>query len=286
MNILSTQRKYFLRTRPASLSSADVRELVKRYGFYSCEGDEIFRERNEYSNPQGYGIHALEPNVYALYNRKLIVYDRLTGLCWQRGGSPCEFNWYQADSYTMKLRDEVFGGLSQWRLPTLEEAMSLVESSGQNIDTNHPQWTALHINPIFEANQRWIWTIDSYYKKAWKVNFAVGACDLTDIKENGGFVRAVCSNTVEEDKLQKIEPKDLEKIVTPTSTKLHGPSASLCDFCKGTGKQSCQMCGSSGSVTRYFSGVYQTTTMTTPCPKCGGSGFVSCHRCHGAGRAS
>lgn len=211
----------------------------------------------------------------------------MTGLCWQRSGSTHELSLFEAGGYTTDLSKAEYGGLRHWRLPYLAEAMSLVEHSGQTYDHDHPQWSALHINPVFDVTQRWIWTENTtlkWYKEAWSVNFAQGDCDPID-KTSPCFVRAVTYDTPSEDQLEEISQADLERSIKPATTAIFDFSAGKCDFCKGTGKQPCQVCGSSGSITSSYPSAYQTITTTTPCPNCSGSGFVSCPRCHGSGQA-
>jgi len=78
-----------------------------------------------------------------------------------------------------------YGGYRAWRLPTVEEAMSLVDQEKKNEE--------LHIHPAFNPTQRWIWTIDkrddSYI---WVVNFTNGRC-YNDQYYTNYFVRSVRS---------------------------------------------------------------------------------------------
>ena len=276
MNVNRVTRKYFLQCGELEKSITDLKELIRKYGFYS---------RN--SNPEGKGIHASSVNAFALYHNKKIVYDRLTGLCWQRSGSTHELSWNEAFIYAVDLSQAEYGGLRGWFLPSLAEALSLVEPSGQNYNREYPHLVPLHINPIFDATQRWIWTQNTtlkWIKEAWYVQFAQGDCEPMD-KTSPCYVRAVTSDAPSEDKLEEISQVDLEGSIKPATTSIFDFSAGKCDFCKGTGKQSCQMCGSSGSITRSYPSAYQTITMTISCPNCSGSGFVSCSRCHGSGQA-
>lgn len=62
---------------------------------------------------------------------------------------------------------------TEWRLPTLEEAMSLMEPV-RNED-------GLFINPVFSDKQRWIWTADQHgVSSAWVVYFGGGGCGHPD----------------------------------------------------------------------------------------------------------
>ena len=57
-------------------------------------------------------------------------------------------------SYIDDINRQDFGGFSDWRLPTLKEAMSLMEPAGNQ--------NGLHISSIFDPVQDEIWTHDIY----------------------------------------------------------------------------------------------------------------------------
>jgi serine/threonine-protein kinase len=103
---------------------------------------------------------------------------------WQQSGSRDSINYADAKKYIRDLNQQRFAGHNDWRLPTLEEAMSLMEP------TKHGE---LYLDPIFDRTQRWIWTADKESAgRAWDVNFYVGLCGHYDF---GGYddVRAVRS---------------------------------------------------------------------------------------------
>lgn len=54
------------------------------------------------------------------------VLDRETGLVWERQPSPAPHTWTWADS---QCRDAAIGGRRGWRLPRLEELLSLMDPS-------------------------------------------------------------------------------------------------------------------------------------------------------------
>jgi hypothetical protein len=66
------------------------------------------------------------------------------------------------------LRNRGYADYNDWRLPTLDEAVSLLEMSKKNGD--------LYVHPLFDKMQRWIWTGDSYVTddSAWGVYFTYG----------------------------------------------------------------------------------------------------------------
>ncbi|MCK6559438.1 DUF1566 domain-containing protein [candidate division KSB1 bacterium] len=136
-------------------------------------------------NPEGKGI----VHQYQLQNDSLVVYDGATKLdtklYWQRSGSKETMTHDQASAYVDSLNHIKFAGYNDWRLPTLEEAMSLMEPERKNGD--------LYIDPIFDATQKWIWTSSKQAAGvAWLVNFNHGNCDTNDVNRYN-YVRAVRS---------------------------------------------------------------------------------------------
>ena len=114
---------------------------------------------------------------------KSAVIDYTTGLMWQKSGSPSERNYAEAALYINVLNCQRLAGYGDWRLPTLEEAMSLMEPGRKS--------NGLYIDLIFDVKQSWIWTADRIVSSgAWAVNFYGGYCFDYDINFNY-CVRAV-----------------------------------------------------------------------------------------------
>ncbi|MGH7450215.1 MAG: DUF1566 domain-containing protein [bacterium] len=112
------------------------------------------------------------------------MFDGATGLTWQKGGSGIFINFDQALAYIAQLNATNYGGYNDWRLPILQEAMSLMEPK------KHGE---LYLDPIFDRTQKVIWTVDKESAgRAWFVNFIIGSCDLVDV-DSGRNVRAVRS---------------------------------------------------------------------------------------------
>ncbi len=95
-----------------------------------------------------------------------------------------------AKKWVPELNKQGYAGFSDWRLPTLEEAVSLLESS--NEDGN------LFIGSDFDKSQGSIWTCDSnamdahlILNKAWSVNFKHGLVIWSDIIIDWKKVRPV-----------------------------------------------------------------------------------------------
>jgi len=111
------------------------------------------------------------------------VSDRVTGLTWQRAGSDYPVTWHEANGYIQKLNRKRFAGRTGWRLPTVNELMSLL--------TEVPRARDLCIEPIFDQNVRWLWSSDRCsFVSAWYVSVDMGYISWQDFSCYY-FVRAV-----------------------------------------------------------------------------------------------
>jgi hypothetical protein len=116
-----------------------------------------------------------------------LVNDYATGLTWQQSGSTETMIHTKAQQYIRNLNKQKLAGYNDWRLPTLEEAMSLMEPTQKNGN--------FYIDPLFDKTQRWIWTADkSSAGVAWGVDFGKGNCSTSLVDVDYGYhVRAVRS---------------------------------------------------------------------------------------------
>ncbi len=146
---------------------------------------QMLRDKNffdGYKNKSGKGIQHHYESVER-YGAKLVL-DHATGLTWQQGGSKNDMPFNDAASHIRQLNAKNYGGYKDWRLPTLEEAMSLMEPK------KHGE---LYLDPMFDRTQWWIWTADiESAGRAWSVLFLYGGCDLLDF-DSDSVVRAVRS---------------------------------------------------------------------------------------------
>lgn len=136
-------------------------------------------------NPQGAGIQHHYKQI-----RNNVIEDQTTGLMWQRGGSENMLTLKTAQDYIKELDQNNFAGFGDWRLPTLNEAMGLIESK-RNKD-------GLYVDLIFDQKPFCLWTDDTFktdgQTRAWFVNFVIGGCFELDITSSC-CVRAVRSRS-------------------------------------------------------------------------------------------
>ena len=126
-------------------------------------------------------------------NEDNVVIDHATGLMWCQSGSEKDMVWNEARQWVKDLNSRGYAGYSDWRLPTVEEAASLLELNRTGGD--------LYIDTVFDTRQSGIWTGDendsaSYLEGVWNVRFkgAYGAGNVSWCYENASnYVRPVRS---------------------------------------------------------------------------------------------
>ncbi|MCP4252954.1 MAG: DUF1566 domain-containing protein, partial [Candidatus Scalindua sp.] len=167
----------FRSTPKEEFSKESVSVMLKQHNFFCTKS--WLLGTGKYANPNGGGFD----NKFEKQNNGQIVCDYASGLTWQQSGSDESMTYKEATAYITKLNGDQFAGRNDWRLPTLEEAMSLMESEKKNGD--------LYIDPIFDKRKQWIWTSDQASASvAWVVNFVDGNCFGSTFDGND-FVRAV-----------------------------------------------------------------------------------------------
>jgi uncharacterized protein YjbI with pentapeptide repeats len=137
---------------------------------------------------RGFNGHSTINHDYNLKAIKgdVVVVDNATGLMWHQNSSDEYMKWNKAKECVEDLNSRGYAGYHDWRLPTVEEAFSLVESSKRN---------GLYIDPVFSRKQVWIWTGNrkAGSESAWGVHFDFGGVYGGDVVYDGGYVRPVRS---------------------------------------------------------------------------------------------
>ena len=157
--------KRILPHETAEMSEEDVAALVHRFHFAEQE-----------RNPQGSFVKVLVDN-----NDDLTVSDRVTGLMWQRGGIDI------MSHRSMRREVEVvnnagLAGFSDWRLPSLAEALSLLELKQSA--------SGLYVHDCFSDEQPFIFVNATRRPGGqWFVDFRQGRAFWSSGTIPGGFGR-------------------------------------------------------------------------------------------------
>ena len=115
-----------------------------------------------------------------------IIRDNVSGLMWQKATAPGTYTWDEAKTY---CAGRSLGGYSDWRLPTIKELTTLVDS---NIPYPGPTINTVYF-PDTVASYYWSSTTDADYSSyAWYVYFSYGGIGSYS-KSYLYYVRAVRS---------------------------------------------------------------------------------------------
>lgn len=149
----------------AVLVDEEVETIIKKWDFFDFE-------RNE----KGSFINGLVDS-----GDGLTVIDERTGLQWQSGGIDiCSIR--TMNKKIEEISKSGFAGYNDWRLPTLEEAMSLMDSS--------INFKGVHLNPCFSIDQPFVFVAAQRKPGGyWFVDYKHGRAFWSSGTIPGGFGR-------------------------------------------------------------------------------------------------
>lgn len=128
-------------------------------------------------------LHYFEKNIELA--KIGVVIDKTTNLIWQQSGSESPLQWEQAKQYITTLNQQRFGDYENWRLPTINELLSLLNPPPPGEDFCFQS----HMSSV----QKWIWSCDTRSKRAaWFVDVEMCFVSSSDILDCY-YVKAVCS---------------------------------------------------------------------------------------------
>jgi serine/threonine-protein kinase len=135
-----------LRTEPVDVRASRARPVFRV--------NELFRPR--------------QPVCNRLEDHGDTLLDRATGLVWQAQPGPWPLSLADAHAAVDQLNRQAFGGWSDWRLPTVNELLSLLPDA----DRPAPQG----LGPA-----KWVWSCDRHgHHESWYVNMDLGFAGVQD----------------------------------------------------------------------------------------------------------
>jgi TPR repeat protein len=125
-----------------------------------------------------------------------LIFDRATKLVWLRQANLVKMNLKKAEDWIASLSAAGYGGIGSWRLPTVEEAASLLKKNPAN--------EKAFLDAVFGVDIRSIWTGDGLTEsRSWIIDFRNGLIDYaknksrlpalmvsSDFEDNGDAPRA------------------------------------------------------------------------------------------------
>lgn len=151
------------------IQEEEVAQLIRKWNFYDTE-----------HNPEGRFDNCLVSGK----NEETVV-DLRTGLMWQRDG--LDINSIRKIQRSLsELNDQGLHGYNDWRLPTIEEAMSLMETAEND--------KGVHLHPCFSKKQPFIFVAAQRKPGGyWFVDYKQGRAFWSSGTIPGGFARLVRS---------------------------------------------------------------------------------------------
>ena len=155
----------------AVLTDEQVAEIIKKWNFFDSQ-----------LNPEGsFLTHFCDSGSHTLV-------DQHSGLMWQRGGLDISSH-RTMNKNIAELNKKGFRGHHDWRLPTLEEAMSLMESAMND--------KGIYLNPNFSREQPFIFVAAQRAPGGyWFVDYKQGRAFWSSGTIPGGFGR-LCRSVTE-----------------------------------------------------------------------------------------
>lgn len=163
--------------RPASTKPVTLRSQPMKVNPQNAHRvfpiDELWR-------PLNYLQNRFKPDLVAA-----TITDHTTGMIWQQSGSDYPLNWQQAHMYIHQMNRDRYGRRTTWRLPTVDELISLL--------TETPHGEEYCIEPVFDLQQKSLWSADRRsFTAAWYVSVDMGFVSWQDFSAFN-YVRGVSS---------------------------------------------------------------------------------------------
>jgi serine/threonine protein kinase len=180
------QFPHVLRFEPCKrLSKEEVIKMIKEKGFFDSNWNRDGEFKNQFelkSFPGGQ-----------------VVIATTVGLMWHPGGTPGYMGLARAGKWLEELNNSSYAGFSDWRIPTLEEAASLLRQRQDN--------ASFYTGAYFSLEQQCIYTGDRIDEtRVWLVDFKEG--NVFSDFPNYGYIRPVRSVRPGEALFEKKGEKD------------------------------------------------------------------------------
>ena len=158
-----------LPAEPGIINDGEIAAILKKWNFFDTE-----------YNPDGHF-----DNEFVAAGESSILIDQKTSLMWQRSGLDIGSS-RTIQRGIVELNEHGFAGFCDWRLPTMEEAMSLMEPQKNQ--------KGVYLSPVFSKEQPFIFVAAQRKPGGyWFVDYKQGRAFWSSGTIPGGFGRLVRS---------------------------------------------------------------------------------------------
>ena len=157
-----SMKSSLLRNKPKRIAHDDVVNMIKNYDFYDID---VNQKGQNFT--QTYQVKTIQGDK--------IVLNKSLGLMWEIGGSKDTISYKNVKRFIKEFNQKRYAGFCDWRLPTLEESMSLIKPQQDDED--------LFIDKVFDEWQDDIWTSDTLngIYNIWVVDFKFCNCHYSTL---------------------------------------------------------------------------------------------------------
>ncbi|MFQ5673035.1 MAG: DUF1566 domain-containing protein [Nitrospinales bacterium] len=122
-----------------------------------------------------------------------LIYDSKTTLTWMANDSRLDLDrdvsWDEAAQYAADMNSKKFGGHGDWRMPTVQEALTLFDPEKANKDFKGGD---IHIDPIFPPGAgNCAWTSTTRGEREAQIVFYLNGCPYWYEKDDKTISHAV-----------------------------------------------------------------------------------------------
>jgi serine/threonine protein kinase len=139
------------------INVSNMQSMIKQHGFFETRLNKTGTFKSNYEKTMGNSV----------------VIDHTTGLMWYNEKPPQKMDFQEATQWIDDLNNNKYRGYNDWRLPSLEEAASLLRKNKNNHE--------LHMDAILSGHQKIIWTQDRFSVHSfWVVDFTSGTVEISN----------------------------------------------------------------------------------------------------------
>jgi len=178
------------RARQCTSLQGDIQDAASRTGAPVWPVRSVPVKVKESEAGRAFGLDSLRRPKRRVRNRfhkgqDGTVADAATGLVWELEGSLHPLTWYEAREYGEELGRSRFGGRADWRLPTVDELITIMRPMTSG--------TGRCIAAVFDGPRERLWSSDlRSFAAAWYVDLQLGFVNAQDLRCHY-YVRAVSS---------------------------------------------------------------------------------------------